>query len=144
MTSATFASGLPGGSPGTRTPSSSRRGCASRTGSTRSRCVVMVIERLAHLQRIAVLRASRFPAGITLGGWLGGALQWHFAAMWLLVVNGLVYLALNVVDAAGFARKFFPLSPRGVLADCARRCAAGSRTPTRATTTRCSASPTCS
>ncbi|MDO8352370.1 MAG: cytochrome b/b6 domain-containing protein, partial [Aestuariivirga sp.] len=27
----------------------------------------------------------RFPNGITLGGWLGGALQWHFAAMWLLV-----------------------------------------------------------
>ena len=23
-----------------------------------------------------------FPSGATLGGWLGGALQWHFAAMW--------------------------------------------------------------
>ena len=33
----------------------------------------------------------RFPHGITLGGWLAGALQWHFAAMWLLMVNGLVY-----------------------------------------------------
>ena len=30
-----------------------------------------------------------FPAAITLGGWLGGALLWHFAAMWLLMVNGL-------------------------------------------------------
>ena len=37
----------------------------------------------------------RFPREVTLGGWLGGALQWHFAGMWLLVVNGLVYLALN-------------------------------------------------
>ena len=32
----------------------------------------------------------KFPNGITLGGWLGGALQWHFAAMWLLVLNGFV------------------------------------------------------
>src|ERR1700680_2392993 len=36
-----------------------------------------------------------FPGAITLGGWLGGALLWHFAAMWLLMVNGLVYLALG-------------------------------------------------
>ena len=57
----------------------------------------------------------RFPGAITLGGWLGGALQWHFAAMWLLVVNGLVYLALNLTSGR-LLRKFFPLSPRGVLA----------------------------
>jgi thiosulfate reductase cytochrome b subunit len=35
------------------------------------------------------------PPAITLGGWLGGALLWHFAAMWLLMVNGLVYLTLG-------------------------------------------------
>src|ERR1700746_1260083 len=39
----------------------------------------------------------RFPDSVTLGGWLGGAPQWHFAAMWLLGINGLVYLLLNVV-----------------------------------------------
>src|SRR3954463_3883467 len=38
----------------------------------------------------------RFSSSITLGGWLGGALQWHFAAMWLLMVNGLVYLILGL------------------------------------------------
>ena len=31
----------------------------------------------------------RFPRDITIGGWLGGAIQWHFAVMWLLVANGL-------------------------------------------------------
>ena len=35
-----------------------------------------------------------FSKTITCGGWLGGALLWHFAAMWLLMVNGLVYLGL--------------------------------------------------
>ena len=34
----------------------------------------------------------------TLGGWLGGSLQWHFAGMWLLAINGLVCLALNVAS----------------------------------------------
>ena len=27
------------------------------------------------------------PPALTLGGWLGGALQWHFAAMWLLAMT---------------------------------------------------------
>ncbi len=33
------------------------------------------------------------PSWLTFGGWLAGARNWHFAMMWLLVVNGLVYLA---------------------------------------------------
>ncbi|MCC7054911.1 MAG: cytochrome b/b6 domain-containing protein [Gemmatimonadaceae bacterium] len=32
------------------------------------------------------------PASLTFGGWLGGARHWHFAMMWLLVANGLLYL----------------------------------------------------
>jgi thiosulfate reductase cytochrome b subunit len=34
----------------------------------------------------------RAPAWLTIGGWLGGARHWHFAMMWLLVLNGAVYL----------------------------------------------------
>ena len=33
------------------------------------------------------------PASLTFGRWLGGARHWHFAAMWLLVVNAIVYFA---------------------------------------------------
>ena len=32
------------------------------------------------------------PAWATFGGWLACARHWHFAMMWLLVANGLVYL----------------------------------------------------
>ncbi|WP_061124294.1 cytochrome b/b6 domain-containing protein [Caballeronia catudaia] len=63
-----------------------------------------------------VFRQIVIPPSITLGGWLGGALQWHFAAMWLLVFNGIVYIALNVASGR-FVSKFFPLSPRAVLRD---------------------------
>lgn len=57
-----------------------------------------------------------FPKDITLGGWLGGALQWHFAAMWLLAGNGLLYLGFNLATGRLWHR-FFPLSPRALLAD---------------------------
>lgn len=57
-----------------------------------------------------------FAKGITLGGWLGGAIQWHFAAMWLLAANGLVYLLCNV-GTGRLVRKFFPLSPRAFFSD---------------------------
>jgi thiosulfate reductase cytochrome b subunit len=57
-----------------------------------------------------------FPRGITLGGWLAGALLWHFAAMWLLAVNGLVYLVLGVLTGR-FHRKLVPIRPADVLSD---------------------------
>lgn len=57
-----------------------------------------------------------FPAGITLGGWLGGALQWHFAGMWLFVLNGLAYLLLNLATGR-FARRLLPVTARGILRD---------------------------
>ena len=57
-----------------------------------------------------------FSGNLTLGGWLGGALLWHFAAMWLLMVNGLVYLTLGFATGR-FAKKLLPITPSGVLAD---------------------------
>jgi thiosulfate reductase cytochrome b subunit len=56
------------------------------------------------------------PGAITLGGWLGGALQWHFAGMWLLAFNGTLYLLLNIASGRLFQR-FFPLSPQGIFRD---------------------------
>lgn len=32
------------------------------------------------------------PGWATFGGWLAGARNWHFAMMWVLVINGLIYL----------------------------------------------------
>ncbi|MBI1981318.1 MAG: cytochrome b/b6 domain-containing protein [Methylocystis sp.] len=57
-----------------------------------------------------------FPAGFTLGGWLAGALAWHFAAMWLLALNGIAYLAYCVVSGH-FRRRFLPISLRRALDD---------------------------
>ena len=58
----------------------------------------------------------RFSHAITLGGWLGGALLWHFAAMWLLMVNGLVYLIVGLATGR-FRKKLLPITPAGVISD---------------------------
>ncbi|CAH2894192.1 MAG: Methionine sulfoxide reductase cytochrome b subunit [uncultured Paraburkholderia sp.] len=58
----------------------------------------------------------RFPAAMTLGGWLGGALQWHFAVMWMLVANFAVYVALNLASGR-FQRKLLPVSAGSLASD---------------------------
>src|SRR5258708_2720955 len=69
-----------------------------------------------------------FPVWLTLGGsydgsvelhnedGLAGALQWHFAGMWLLTVNGIVYLAYGILSGH-FRRTFFPVGPTAFLRD---------------------------
>jgi len=58
----------------------------------------------------------KFPDALTLGGWLAGALQWHFAAMWLLVLNGMIYLAYGIFSGH-LRRRMLPISPRTMLGD---------------------------
>jgi thiosulfate reductase cytochrome b subunit len=72
--------------------------------------------------------AFSFPVEVTLGGsyegsvdihnedGLAGALQWHFAGMWLLTINGIVYLAYGILSGH-FRRVLFPVGPTAVLRD---------------------------
>lgn len=57
-----------------------------------------------------------FPDWITIGGEAQGALQWHFAAMWVLAINGLVYLAYAIASGR-FRRMLTPLNVSGVFGD---------------------------
>ena len=57
-----------------------------------------------------------FPPDFTLGGWLAGALAWHFAAMWLLALNGMAYLAYGLVSGH-FRKNFMPISFKRALDD---------------------------
>ena len=55
-----------------------------------------------------LFRFIYFPRQIALGDWLAGALLWHFAAMWLLVINGIVYVTLGIATGR-FRRKLLPI-----------------------------------
>src|SRR5262249_52077201 len=69
-----------------------------------------------------------FPVWLTLGGsydgsvdihnedGLAGALQWHFAGMWLLTINGMVYIAYGILSGH-FRRALFPVGPTAFLRD---------------------------
>ncbi len=63
-----------------------------------------------------VFSAITFPETVTLGGWLGGGIQWHFAAMWVFVLNFLVYGLINLINGH-FKSALFPVGPRMVLQD---------------------------
>ena len=56
----------------------------------------------------APLYEFRFPPEVTLGGWLAGALAWHFAVMWLLVLNGSAYILYGVFTGH-FLRRIFTI-----------------------------------
>jgi thiosulfate reductase cytochrome b subunit len=66
----------------------------------------------------APLFGFTFPRSVTLGGWLAGGLLWHFAAMWLLIANGLVYVVLGFATGR-FRRKLLPIRPSEVMRDAA-------------------------
>lgn len=57
-----------------------------------------------------------FPRAITLGGWLAGGIMWHFAVMWVLVINGLVYLTLGLATGR-FRMKLLPIRLSGLIHD---------------------------
>jgi len=58
----------------------------------------------------------QIPANLTLGGWLAGAIMWHFAAMWLVFGNGIIYLLLNF-GSGRVVRKFFPISVKSLASE---------------------------
>jgi thiosulfate reductase cytochrome b subunit len=62
------------------------------------------------------LFAFRVPIWATLGGWLGGAIAWHLACMWLLVGNGIVYFGYGLISGH-FRRNLLPLRPNEILRD---------------------------
>jgi thiosulfate reductase cytochrome b subunit len=78
--------------------------------------VVVMIGSGWEIYNASPLLPFSFPKTITIGGWLAGALLWHFAAMWLFVFNGLVYVALGLLTGR-FRRKLLPIRPGDIVAD---------------------------
>ena len=78
--------------------------------------ILMIMSGLQVYNASPLFKSLTFSHSITLGGWLGGALLWHFAAMWLLMVNGLAYLVTGFATGR-FKKKLFPIPPRGVISD---------------------------
>lgn len=61
---------------------------------------------------------TAIPSAVTIGGWLGGALQWHFTFMWFFMGAGLLYVVYQAVSghyrtvlfAPGDVRRVWPMA----------------------------------
>jgi thiosulfate reductase cytochrome b subunit len=78
--------------------------------------IVMMVMSGWQIYDASPLLPFTFPGWAVLGGWLGGGIAWHLAAMWLLVGNGLLYVVYGVASRH-FAHAFLPLTPRSVWRD---------------------------
>jgi thiosulfate reductase cytochrome b subunit len=78
--------------------------------------VLMIMSGLQVYNASPLFKSLTFSPTITLGSWLGGALLWHFAAMWLLMVNGLAYLITGFATGR-FKKKLLPITAGGVISD---------------------------
>lgn len=78
--------------------------------------IVMMVMSGWRIYNASPLFDFRFPSELTLGGWLGGAIAWHFAAMWLLVINGAIYLGYGLYSEH-FKKDFLPLRIADLIAD---------------------------
>jgi Ni/Fe-hydrogenase b-type cytochrome subunit len=54
------------------------------------------------------------PKSLTLGGWLGGALQWHFTFMWFFAASGIFYVVYQIASGHFRTLLFTPRDVAGV------------------------------
>lgn len=55
-----------------------------------------------------IISGLHFSHAIKIGGWAAESLLWHFAGMWLLMLNGLAYLVYGFATGR-FRRKLLPI-----------------------------------
>ena len=61
-----------------------------------------------------IIRGFHFSQFWRLGEWAAWSLNWHFAGMWLLTVNGLIYLIYGLVSGR-FRERLLPIRPAEVI-----------------------------
>lgn len=59
--------------------------------------VVMITSGWGIYDDDVIIRGLHFPEALRLGEWAAPSLNWHFAGMWLLVINGLAYLIYGLI-----------------------------------------------
>ena len=78
--------------------------------------IVLILSGWAIYNDEVIIGSLHFPSWITLGGGPEGALQWHFLAMWILVGNGIAYLAYGL-RTGRFRRMLLPIHIAEIIAE---------------------------
>jgi thiosulfate reductase cytochrome b subunit len=59
--------------------------------------LIMILSGWGIYDDFVIIRGFHFAPYLRLGDWAAPSLQWHFAGMWLLALNGLAYLLYGMV-----------------------------------------------
>ena len=78
--------------------------------------IVMIMSGWAIYNDEVIFGWLHFPNWITMGNGPEGALQWHFLAMWILVANGIAYLAYGLTTGR-FRRMLLPVRLAEIVAE---------------------------
>jgi len=78
--------------------------------------IVMIMSGWAIYNDEVIFGWLHFPNWITIGNGPEGALQWHFLAMWILVVNGIAYIAYGLTTGR-FRRMLLPIRLAEIIAE---------------------------
>ena len=70
--------------------------------------LVMITSGLGIYNDDVIIRGLHFPQWLRLGDWAAPSLNWHFAGMWFLAINGLAYLVYGVVRGR-FVERLLPI-----------------------------------
>ena len=70
--------------------------------------IVMILSGWGIYNDSVIFHFIYFPASVRLGSWAAKSLQWHFAGMWLLAINGLIYVTYGIVTGR-FREKLLPI-----------------------------------
>ena len=72
--------------------------------------IVMITSGWGIYDDYVIISGLHFPGSMRLGSWAAESLLWHFAGMWFLVVNGLIYLVYGLVTGR-FRERLLPIKP---------------------------------
>jgi thiosulfate reductase cytochrome b subunit len=78
--------------------------------------IIMIMSGWAIYNDEVIFGWLHFPNWITIGNGPEGALQWHFLAMWILVANGIGYIAYGL-SSGRFRRMLLPIRPAEIISE---------------------------
>jgi len=70
--------------------------------------IIMITSGWGIYDDYVIFHGTHFPPALRLGSWAAPSLLWHFAAMWLLALNGLAYLVYGTVTGR-FKQRLLPI-----------------------------------
>jgi len=76
--------------------------------------IVMITSGWGIYNDSVIISGLHFSRSLRLGSWAAESLLWHFAGMWFLAINGLLYLLYGLVTGR-FRERLFPIRVADVL-----------------------------